>query len=303
LAAGPKAVDVLADEAKCDAAALFRLLRALASVGIFAEVNPREFALTPLADCLRSDVPHSARNWAMLTGDELHWGLWGQLRQSVQAGRSMATDLFGQSYFEYLQAHPRTSEVFDRAMIETSGRHMVAVASAIDGTRFRRLVDVGGGRGLLVSAVLKASPELHALLFDQAQVVAQAQPVLEAADVADRCECVAGDFFEAVPTGADAYVLKSVLHDWSDEECGKILSACRRAMLPHARLLLVEMVMDAPNVQPLANFLDLAMLVLLGGKERTEQEFRELLASSGFRLDRVIPVATPGPSLIEAVLA
>lgn len=298
LADGPMPSNDLAAATQTHAPSLYRLLRALASLGVFTEVAPATFALSPLADPLRSDHPASMRALAVMYNEE-QYRAWGSLLESVRTGESVFEEVFATPYFSYLAQHPEANETFNQAMTGWSAQLDRALLAAYDFSRFATVVDVGGGYGRLLATILAAHPALHGVLFDQPHVVADAGPLLEATGVANRCRSVGGDFFHEVPAGGDVYVLAQIVHDWDDERSVAILQACRRAIPSTGTLLLAELVIapgDAPDVGKL---LDLHMLVLLGGRERTETEYRSLLAASGFTLTAVIPTVA-GTSLVEA---
>ncbi len=285
---GPRSVDELAETTGTHAPTLYRLLRALASVGVFAEQSDGRFGLTPLAEYLRSNAPGSVRAWAVQIGQPYHWSAWAYLLESVRTGELAFPKLYGTSAWEYREAHPAEGEIFDAAMTGISAAVAEEVVRGYDFSRFGLLVDVGGGHGELLAVILRANPALRGVLFDQPHVATGAGDLLEEAGVADRCEVVGGSFFEAVPEGADAYLLKSVVHDWDDASSVEILRKCRAAMAETGRLLLVERAIRPGNEVDPAKFSDLNMLVMLGGRERTTEEFRSLLAEAGFDLSGVI---------------
>lgn len=299
---GPQSCEDLAVAAGADAPALYRLLRALAAVGVFREEPGRRFALTPLGAGLRADAPQPVGPWAVQVGQPYFWQTWGHLLHSVRTGENAFHALHGTGVWEYRARHPEAGVLFDAAMTALSRRVAGAVAGAYDFGPRRCVVDVGGGRGALLAAILTRHPHLRGVLFDQPLVIAGAGAVLQAAGVAERCDVVGGDFFAAVPEGGDTYVLKSVLHDWEDEPATAILRACRRAIAPDGRLLLVERVLEPPNEGAPAKLSDLNMLVAPGGRERTEEEYAALLAGAGFRLTAVLP-AGGVVQLIEGVPA
>jgi hypothetical protein len=299
---GPRTSDDLAAATSTHPRSLYRLLRALAAVGVFHEDADRRFTLTPMGDCLRSDAPESVGPWAAFIGRSYYWDVWGHLLDSVQTGESSFPLLHGTNVWDYRSQHLEESVIFDRAMTANSRGVGDAVVAAYDFSRFRCVIDVAGGQGGLLAAIVAANPGLRGVLFDQPHVVARAEEVLRAAGVADRCDIVAGSFFEAVPEGGDAHVLKKILHDWDDATATTILQACRRAINPGGRLLIVEHVIAPPNEAPVAKFQDLNMLVSPGGQERTREEFAALFAAAGFTLTDVIPTADPA-SIIEGAPA
>ena len=299
LADGPVDCEDLAAATDTHAPSLQRVLRALASVGVFTEVSPGSFALTPLAELLRTETPGSMRALAIMYAEE-QYRAWGELLHSVRTGEMAFDHQFGLGYFEYLAQHPEADRVFNEAMTGWTHQLVRAVVDAYDFSPFKTIVDVGGGYGALLAAILRSNPGTRGVLFEQPHVVASAEEQLVAAGVADRCTFVSGDFFAAVPTGGDAYVLSQILHDWDDERCVAILGQCRRAMPDHGKLLVVELVLPEGDEPFLGKWLDLHMLVLLGSRERTAAEYDTLFRAAGFKLARVVPTP-PGPSVVEAV--
>jgi hypothetical protein len=265
---GPKGVEELAQATHTHAPSLYRLLRAVASLGIFAEDDQRRFGLTALAEPLQNDVPGSLRAMATFAGESWRWQAWGHLLQSVQTGETAFHQTYGMGWFDYLAQHPEASAVFNAAMA-TSERHH-AVMAAYDFSTIDTLVDVGGGTGRLLAAILQANPQLHGVLCNTPQVTACAQALLKDAGVADRCEIVAGDVFAGLPSGGDAYLLSLVIHDWEDAPAITLLEHCHGAMHEQGKLLLVEQVVPSGNDPSLSKLLDITMLVEAGGRERTE---------------------------------
>lgn len=289
LVSGARSAEELAMQVGADGPTLYRLLRLLASLGIFAEDDAGGFGLTPLAECLRSGVPGSQRAWAIMVCGPSFWSSWGALLHSVRTGETAFPKVHGMSNWEYRKHHPAEQAIFDAAMTANTALEAEAVAGGYDFSRFGVLADVGGGHGLLLATILAAHPSMRGVLFDQPQVVDDASDLLVRAGVAERCDLVGGDFFESVPRGADAYLLKSVIHDWDDEQAIAILSTCRSAMAEGAKLLLVERIVRPGNTPDPAKFMDLLMLVMNGGRERTDDDFGRLLAAGGFRLSNVVP--------------
>ena len=274
---------------------------ALASVGVFIEVDHRRFGLTPAAELLRSDARGSLRAVAIMAGEDWTWRPWGELYQSVKTGERAFDRIFGVPPFTYLAGNPGAAAIFDEAMTGWSRLNSAAVAAAYDFSGIGTLMDVGGGHGTLLATILEANPELRGILFDTPEVVEGAGARLEAEGLTDRCRVVAGDFFATIPDGADACILKSVIHDWDEERATVILRNCRRAVGPGGRVLLAEQVIPPGNDPHVGKLLDLEMLIMAGGRERTEAEFRDLLAGAGLRLTRVIPTASP-MCVIEGVV-
>ncbi|HET9000058.1 MAG TPA: methyltransferase [bacterium] len=297
---GPRSSDDLAAATGTHPASLYRLLRALAAIDVFLEDSHRRFALTPLGECLRSDATEPVAPWAVFIGQPEYWQAWGHLLDSVRTGEHAFRHVHGMNTWEYYARNPEAGAAFDGAMTSRSRRQANAVLNACDFKRFACVVDVGGGHGLLLSAILANHPPLRGVLFDQPHVVAGSEPVLRAAGVADRCQVVGGDFFESVPHGGDAYVLKFILHDWEDEQATVILRNCRRAIAPNGKLLVIESEISPPNEGATGKFLDLTMLVHTGGRERTREEWTALFATAGFRMVGATPTEAQA-SIIEGV--
>ena len=298
LKSGPQLVDTLASSCGANAAALYRVLRALASLGVFAETGERQFALTPLAEPLLSDAPDSKRAMVLMNCEE-HYQAYGELLYSVQTGRTGFERRFGQPVFDYLATRPEQAALFDAAMVSIHGRETPAMLAAYDFSAIGTLADLGGGNGSLLSAVLQKHPQLRGILFDLPNVAERARQNFAAAGLAERCQVASGSFFETAPAGADAYLLRHIIHDWNDEQCLTILGHIHRAARSGAKLLLVETVIEPGNAPSFAKLLDLTMLVIPGGQERTAEEYRRLLAAAGFSLKRIVPTAAD-VSVLEA---
>lgn len=286
----PKSATELAKETKTHPQSLYRLLRALASVEVFSEDDQGRFGVTPLAECLL-DRHGSQRAVALMMGDE-HYRAWGELLYSVQTGKPAFDNIYGKPVFEFLSEHPDQAKIFDAAMTGFHGPETQAMVDAYDFSGIKTLVDIGGGNGTVISTVLRKYAALKGILYDLPGVIERAQVNLQQAGLADRCQTASGSFFESVPPGGDAYLLRHIIHDWTDEQCRTILGNCRKVMKPGHRLLVIEMVIPPRNEPGPAKFLDLNMLVLPGGRERTEAEYRQLFASAGFKLTRVVPTTT-----------
>lgn len=297
---GPCGVEELATATDTHAPTLYRLLRALASIGVFLENPGRCFELSPMGQFLRRDHPLSVDPAARFFGADYEWRAWGELQHSVRTGENAAVHAIGRDVWEHRRRHPEHGEVFDGAMRTISRAESAGVLAAHDFGQYGTVADVGGGTGAVLAAVLADHPQTRGILFDQPSVVTGADRVLRDAGVADRVSVVPGDFFAEVPAGADAYLLARILHDWPDEDAVRILRRVRSAMTRDARLLLVEGVVGPPNEDPLVKFLDLMMLVSPGGQERTEDEWRALLAAADLELTRTTR-ATPSRHVIEAV--
>jgi hypothetical protein len=293
--------DELAEASGAGPQSLYRLLRALATVGVLHEEDGRRFSLTPLAARLRTDAPDSLAGWAVLVGQPYFWNTWSSLLHSVRTGENAFRHVHGTDVWEYRSARPDDAAGFDAAMTALTRHVDRALLDAYDFGRFGTIVDVGGNRGALLAAILSEHPSVRGVLFDQEHVVAGAPALLEQAGVADRVRIEAGSFFDSVPGGGDAYLLKSIVHDWEDAEAEAILRVVGRAMPPGAALLVVERVIAPPNEGRDGKFSDLNMLVMPGGRERTLDEFRALFERAGLELVSEAPSAA-GTSVLEGRL-
>ncbi len=292
---GPRTVPDLAKATECDPVALNRLLRLLVAIGMYAELPDGRIGSTPMGDQLRSDVDAAVGSFAKLAGAPYHWAAWGALLHSVRTGENAFTSVHGQSVWDYRLEHPDEGAVFDAAMTANSLQVADAVVAAYDFGEFDVITDVAGGRGGMLAAILNSDPRPRGVLFDQPHVVDAASTLLERAGVADRCDIVGGDMFSEVPAGADAYVLKAILHDWRDDEAVAIIRSCRQAMATGAALLIIERLIGdkADSAEATRTAIsDLNMLVGPGGQERTQAEYEALLAEAGLRLTRVVPTAS-----------
>lgn len=295
LAAGPRSAGQLAAAVRADPDSMHRLLLALACLGVLTRTGPDLYTLAPLGQSLRSDAPDSVRELATMICGDAAWRAWGALGHSIRTGGTAFQHVFGEGPFAYYGREPALAANFNAAMADHARFLAPSIAAGFDFSRFGTLVDVGGGDGTLLSALLRAVPTLAGTLLDTPAGAAAAAATLAAAGVADRGRVVEGDFFDSVPPGADAYLLKSILHDWTDDECRRILANCRRAVPGHGTLLLVEPVLPVePEPQAAGIALsDLNMLVNTGGRERTEADFAALMGSAGFRLCYVSPPLGP----------
>jgi hypothetical protein len=305
LASGAKTSKELARATDTDTGALYRLLRALTAYGVVSESEPGLFSATPLSECLRSDAPMSLRPLVVLYDDENFWLTARAYGECVRTGETAFKRLFGvETSFDYYPDHPELGRRFDDAMTVLSGMTSAAVVKALDSAGAKVLVDVAGGHGRLMAALLKANPKVRGILFDLPRVVEGASSLLEKQGVAERCETIGGDIFESIPRGGDIYMLSRIIHDWDDEHAKSILQNCAAAMGKQSKLVIVDIVLPdtiepSPGVQSQV-LLDLNMLARTGGRERTASEFRALLESAGLWLDRVTPTGT-AVSLVEAV--
>lgn len=302
LARGALTPAALAKRVGAHAPSLHRLLRALASVGVVAEGAGGRFRLTPLGKTLRSDAPSSLHNFALMIVDDYNWDAWANLLHGVQTGGLPFNHVHGMPIFDYLRAHPEQDRIFSASMASISGPQNAAVAKAYDFGRLRTLVDVGGAHGHLLATILRRHRRLRGILYDQPQVVANAgkSGFITGSDVAARVTVEEGSFFERVPAGADGYLMKYIIHDWNDDQCETILRNCRAAMAPGGRVLVVEHVITAGNKPDFGKMMDVNMLVLTGGQERTREQYQALFARAGLRLKRIHPTTSP-VSIVEAV--
>ncbi len=303
LSEGGLSIEELARRTGTRPARLHRVMRALASLGVFVEDQPRHFALTPLAEPLREDHPSSLKAFAVMMGSEWHLRGWGSILHAVRNDESSFRHVFGTELFEYLNRHPEDAAEFNSAMAFTSGRLADAICRAYTFEGMELIADVGGGEGVLLSAVLKSHPRLKGLLVDLPSVAAAARARMQSEGLADRCAVVEGDFFAGLPSGADLYLLKYIIHDWDDADAVRILKTCREAMPPHGKLLVVDAVMPDGAATFRKTWADIEMMVLLpNGRERTEAEFQALFSAAGLRLTRTIPTRAE-VSLLEGVPA
>ncbi|HTM26111.1 MAG TPA: methyltransferase [Vicinamibacterales bacterium] len=300
---GARRCSDIAREAGVSEDGLYRLLRALASVGLFAESANRRFKLTPMGQFLRSDHPQSAAGYAQFVAHDSTWRPWGQLNYSVKTGMPAFDHVFGAPIFEYLSKNPKAAAVFDDAMTSISATEAHATSDAYDFKGIKTLMDVAGGHGLLLATVLRRHKTMRGVLFDLPHVVAGAAATFARAGITGRVRTESGDFFKELPSGADAIIMKHIVHDWDDDSATRILQTCHRALGPRGRVLIVDPVVPPGNVPHYGKLLDLEMLVLTPrGRERTKTEFARLLRGAGFRLSRVIATKSP-LSVVEAVKA
>jgi hypothetical protein len=300
LVSGPKTAAELASATGLHAGHLYRVMRALAGLGIFTGEESGRFSLAPMGELLRTDVPGSVRPIATYVCDPWSWKPWGDLAGAVKTGQPVFDRMFGEGVFDYLAKHPDEAATFNEGMTGFSQRAAAAVLKAYDFSKAGTIVDVGGGHGALLLAILQANPGTKGIVFDAPQVAAGATDAIKAAGMSDRCRGEGGNFFEKVP-GGDLIVMKNIIHDWNDAKATQILRACRAASPTPGKLLLVELVVPAGFAPHMAHILDLEMMVLCDGKERTEAEYRDLLAGAGFKLTRIIPTEGSPFSLVEAV--
>jgi SAM-dependent methyltransferase len=302
LVAGPLTVNEIAARVGAHPPYLGRILRALASVGIFASDPHGRFHLTRLAQTLRSDHPESLRNFALMLVDDYNWAAWGALEHTVRTGEPAFEHVHGAPAFPWMRAHPEKERMFSASMASISVMENAAVTRAYAFGKLRKVVDLGGAHGHLMVSILRSYVKVRGVLFDQPPVIEEALKSghLGAPDLASRCEVVGGDFFESVPEGADAYVMKYIIHDWDDDQSVRILQNCRKAMADDGRVLVIDHVVAAGNRFDWGKLMDINMMVMLGSKERTKDEFRQLFARAGLRLKRVVRTAS-SLSILEGV--
>jgi hypothetical protein len=300
---GPQASEELARACGAHAPSVYRLCRALANAGVFEEHAGKRFSLTPMGECLRTDVSGSMAGTAKMFGERWHAAAWNELLHSVHTGEPAFPKVYGEGPFEWFSTHREEAEIFNEAMTSFSSTTAAAVVAAYDFSSFTRLADIGGGHGFLLARILKANPKVQGVLVDLPQVVEGAKDLLAKNGVEQRCEIVGGDFFKTVPEGCDAYMMKHIIHDWGDEACTTLLRHCAQGLTPGGRVLVLEQVVPLRGVPSMAKIVDIEMLVMTqGGYERTEAEFAELFSHAGLRLSRVVPTESP-VTLLEAVAA
>ena len=297
---GPQSCYALSAATHTHSLSLYRLLRALAAIGVLHEQANRTFSLTALGEFLRSDISPSKNDWARLVGRPMYYQAWSGLLDSLRTGEPAFNKVHGMSVWEFRAQRPNETAAFDWAMAAISDQIAEAVLSVSDFSRYSTVVDVGGGQGAFIARILAARPTMRGILFDQPHVIARAEEPLRAARVDDRCELVGGSFFEAIPQGGDAYILKSILHDWNDEDAAAILRSCRRAIGPNGTLVVVEHLIEPCNTGLEGKLMDLNMMVMTGGVERTHEQYVSIFQEAGFRLVRVTPTRTP-VSIIEGL--
>jgi hypothetical protein len=302
LAEKTRPVSELAEATHANDDALYRMLRTLSSFGIFTESSGRRFSLTSAGRYLRSDVPDSLRGYMRWVTNSFLFRNYADLMYSAQTAQPAVEHLFGKSLFSHLQTNPELSRIFNDAMTNFSQMVSTALLQGYDFSGIKVLADLGGGQGALLAAVLQKYPAMHGLLLEQEYVLAGARKRFQESGLAERCGTMAVDFFQSVPAGADAYLMKSIIHDWDDQRAGIILKNCREALrnVAPGRLILVEAIVPQGSEPHMSKLTDMQMLVLAGGRERTREEFQQLLAHSGFRMTVVVPTQS-FVSVVEAV--
>jgi SAM-dependent methyltransferase len=304
LQSGPKSAGEIAATVGADASALYRMLRALAGMGIFAEGVDGRFEMTSLAESLRRDAPESVHSSAELYGSTWWWDSTGALLHTVRSGETAFEHVHGLALFEYLQRNAAAATLFNEHQANMTHQDAAAIVAAYDFAALRTVVDVGGGQGILLAAIVQAYPEMSGVLFEMPSVADQADARLRTMGVRGRCEVVAGDFFKEIPAGGDAYILKDIIHDWDDERAVNVLANCRKALRtePNGKVLVIEKIIP-PGNEPFAGKLtDITMLLMTGGRERTGPEYCTLLATAGLTVRRIVPTQSPA-SIIDAIPA
>ena len=301
LADGPLPVTELAQKTGSNADALYRVLRMLASAGVFAESAGKVFALTPVSDCLRADAPGSMRDMVIWMGNRFHFKVWSEMSYSIETGQPAVEHVYGMRAFEAIFGDPEIAYDFNMAMTSFSRKIAPALLDAYDFSGIGTLMDVAGGHGAILCEVLSRYPGMKGILFDMTNVIEEATCHICSLKMDQRCETVTGNFFDEIPAGADAYYMQHIIHDWADEPALKILANCRRALegVKDGRLLVVDSVVPETSEPHFSKILDLEMLLMPGGRERTEGEWRELFAKAGFEITRIVPMQA-AESVIEA---
>lgn len=302
MADGAKSAAELAGSTGTNPRALHRFMRTLASFGILEQRQDDTFTLTPLGDALRSDAPGCARSTVLTMAGPWMWKSLGEFQYSLETGKTAVEKVFGMPVFDYLAQNPADAAQFSEAMVGIHGAEPPAVAEAYDFSNFGTIVDVGGATGNMLAHILGRYPQPKGILFDRPHVVTEAPALLRARGVENRVSIERGNFFESVPAGGDAYILSHIIHDWNEDQCRTILGNCRKAMKQGAKLLIVEFVLPEGNTPHFGKLLDMVMLAIPGGEERTAGEYAKLLASAGLKMTRVIPTASE-ISIVEAELA
>ena len=299
LSGGPRSVEELAQICKAHKASLYRVMRALACLGIFAETNEGEFEMTPLAACLKTGA---LRSISLMMHAPWHDRAWDHLLESVKTGEKAFDTVHGKPVFEWFEENPRAAQIFNDANAIKAITSHRAIIDAYDFSAMSLLTDIGGGNGALMAEILKANPTLCGVVADRPSVVAGAKHLIHRQKLEHRCKVIMCDMFDEFPAGSDAYLMSHILHDWDDRESLKILQNCRSAMKPGTKLLVVEAIIPAGNEFSIAKLMDLEVFVMGGGKERTENEFRDLFDSAGFKLSKIIPTQE-NVAIIEGIRA
>lgn len=294
----PQTIAQLAAKTNSNEDALYRVLRMLSSIGIFKQEG-RKFGLTPIASLLRSGDPNSMYSFAIMMGEDWIWRNWGELMYSVQTGKTAHHKVHGMSSFEYFTSNTKAGTIFNNAMTNLSKGVVAPIVEAYDFSKVSKVADIAGGHGMLLSGVLKSYPKVSGVLFDLSPVIAGSSFLLQEEGVSDRVELESGDFFNSIPAGADIYLMKHIIHDWDDAGSIKILKNLRSAMDDNAKVLIIEMVVPEENEASPSKIMDILMMIMEGGKERTGKEYKNLLEAVDLKLTRIIPTKSPY-SLVEA---
>ena len=301
LADGPKSAEFLSVATSTHESALYRTLRAIASLGVFTEVEPRVFANTPMSETLKSDHPASTRELTIWMGEPDHWNVYGQLMYSVKTGKPAWDKVLGEPVFETLfEKNRELGEIFNRAMTSLSNLTIPAIIDAYDFSSAKKIADIAGGYGHLLGAILQANPGVKGVLFEIPQVLEGAPAMMERYGVSDRVEYVTGDFTEAIPVEADIYFMKHIIHDWYDDKNVRILENIRNSMPEDAKVLIIDTIIPEGDEPHFGKIMDIEMLLSPGGMERTPAEFEGLLDKAGFKMVRIIPTESP-VGIVEAV--
>jgi len=300
LADGPRSSEELAQVTSTHPRSLYRLLRLLCSIGVFTEIQPDSFAQTPLSECLRTGVQGSMRSWLRMIGFKIRYHTHAEALHSIKTGEPAFKRVAGMEFFDYMAAHPDEGEIFNQAMNNMGQVVAAAVAQSYDFSGIGKIIDVGGGHGTLIAAILQKYPEMTGILFDSPHVTERARESIVSAGLAQRCEVVGGDFFKSVPAGCDAYLMRWIIHNWDNEHAITLLRNCRKGMGESSRLLLIESVIRTGNEFHPGKLLDYIMLTSHSGQERTAEEYDSLLRDADLRLNKVVPTGTQ-LSIIEAV--
>ena len=295
----PQTIAELAAKTNTNADALYRMLRLLSSAGVFIKNHDDKFELTPIASLLRSDIPNSLYSFAIMMGEDWMWRNWGQLMYSIETGKIAHEKVYGMSSFEFFTSNEKAGTIFNNAMTNLSKASVAPIVEAYDFSGAGTVADIAGGHGMVLAGVLKETPQVQGILFDLPGVIKGAGELLEKEGVSARVELVSGDFFQSVPKSADIYMMKHIIHDWDDTSSIKILKNIRSAMNDDGKVLIIEMVVPESNEPSPSKIMDILMMIMEGGKERTEEEYRTLLASADLKLIRIIPTKSPY-SLVEA---
>ena len=298
-AKGPMNCSALAAQSGAHEESLYRLMRALASIGIFREDQNGNFLLTPLAECLRDDSPDSVKAMALGVGN-VWFKAYSELMYPIQTGKGGFEHAMGMPVFEYLTANPDEGKIFDRMMTDIHGGETEPMINAYDFSAFETIVDVGGGNGEVITSILKKHKQLKGILFDLPEVINRARQNITSTGLNDRCQLDTGNFFESVSKGGDAYIMRHIIHDWSDADAVTILSNCRKAMKPGGKVLVVEAVIQEGNEPSPFKLLDLTML-MVGGKERTKKQFDSIFSQAGLKVNRIVPFQND-LSVVEGVI-